>query len=64
MMVAGFLKISSGDMLLNGQALDPLPPYNRNIGMVFQHYALFPHMTVRQNVAFPLEMRKVSKKRY
>ncbi len=61
MMVAGFLKVSSGDMLLNGQPLDPLPPYNRNIGMVFQHYALFPHMTVSQNVAFPLEMRNVSK---
>jgi ABC-type Fe3+/spermidine/putrescine transport system ATPase subunit len=34
-----------------------LPPYRRDIGMVFQHYALFPHMTVRRNVAFPLEMR-------
>ena len=61
MMIAGFLKLSSGQMKLGGKPLDPLPPYNRNIGMVFQHYALFPHMTVERNVAFPLEMRKIPK---
>ena len=61
MMVAGFQKVTSGDMRLDGEPLDPLPAYRREIGMVFQHYALFPHMTVAQNVAFPLEMRKVAK---
>ena len=61
MMIAGFLKLSSGQMKLGGKPLDPLPPYNRNIGMVFQHYALFPHMTVERNIAFPLEMRKILK---
>jgi len=58
MMVAGFLNASSGSMLLDNKPLDPLPPYKRDIGMVFQHYALFPHMTVAQNIAFPLRMRK------
>jgi len=58
-MVAGLQNPSSGSIYLNGEPLDPLPPYRRNIGMVFQHYALFPHMTVAGNVAFPLEMRKL-----
>ena len=44
---------------LNGQSVDRLPPYERNIGMVFQNYALFPHMTVEENVAFPLSVRKI-----
>ena len=61
MMIAGFLKLSSGRIMLAGKPLDPLPPYNRNIGMVFQHYALFPHMTVEKNIAFPLEMRKTAR---
>jgi len=61
MIVAGFLKSSGGGILLDGKPLDPLPPYKRDIGMVFQHYALFPHMTVAQNIAFPLQMRKLPK---
>ncbi|MGE3147918.1 MAG: ABC transporter ATP-binding protein [Pseudorhodoplanes sp.] len=61
MMVAGLLQPTSGEILLNGKPLDPLPPYRRNIGMVFQQYALFPHMTVNGNVSFPLEMRNMSK---
>ncbi len=61
MMVAGFQSVTSGSMMLDGKPLDPLPAYERDIGMVFQHYALFPHMTVTQNVSFPLEMRKVAK---
>ncbi|MDD9823475.1 MAG: ABC transporter ATP-binding protein [Gammaproteobacteria bacterium] len=61
MIVAGFLKASGGGILLDGKPLDPLPPYKRDIGMVFQHYALFPHMTVAQNIAFPLQMRKLPK---
>jgi len=58
MMVAGFLNASDGSIELDSKPLDPLPPYKRDIGMVFQHYALFPHMTVAQNIAFPLRMRK------
>lgn len=61
MMIAGFTEPTSGSIELEGKALDPIPVYKRDIGMVFQHYALFPHMTVNQNVAFPLEMRKVLK---
>jgi putative spermidine/putrescine transport system ATP-binding protein len=53
---------SGGAILLDGQPLDPLPPYRRNIGVVFRNYALFPHMTVTGNIAFPLEMRRVHKR--
>jgi putative spermidine/putrescine transport system ATP-binding protein len=56
-MIAGLQMPTAGKILLNGQAVDPLPPYKRNIGMVFQNYALFPHMTVAGNIGFPLEMR-------
>lgn len=48
-------------MLLNGKDIMNIPAYNRDIGMVFQNYALFPHMTVYQNIAFGLRMRKVTK---
>jgi putative spermidine/putrescine transport system ATP-binding protein len=61
MMVAGLQTPSEGSILLNGRDLVPLPPYKRNIGVVFQHYALFPHMSVAANIAFPLEMRKVGR---
>jgi putative spermidine/putrescine transport system ATP-binding protein len=56
-MIAGLVEPTSGEILLNAKPLNPLPPYKRNIGMVFQNYALFPHMTVAKNIAFPLEMR-------
>ena len=59
MMVAGLQQPDAGAIILNGQPVHRLPAYRRDIGMVFQHYALFPHMTVRRNVAFPLEMRRV-----
>lgn len=59
MMIAGFTTPTEGQINLNGAPLDPIPVWKRDIGMVFQHYALFPHMTVAQNVAFPLEMRGV-----
>ncbi len=62
MMVAGLVAPSAGTMLLDGKPLDPLPPYKRNIGLVFQSYALFPHMTVAQNIAFPLEMRGMDRR--
>jgi len=58
-MIAGLTPSTSGEILLRGQPLNPLPPYRRNIGVVFQNYALFPHMSVERNVAFPLEMRSV-----
>jgi len=58
-MVAGFIEPSAGTVTLGGADVTVLPPWKRNAGMVFQSYALFPHMTVAQNVAFGLEMRKV-----
>ncbi|TGQ64072.1 ABC transporter ATP-binding protein [Mesorhizobium sp. M00.F.Ca.ET.186.01.1.1] len=60
-MLAGFERPTSGTITLDGQPVDRLPPYQRNIGMVFQNYALFPHMSVEENVAFPLSVRQVAK---
>jgi putative spermidine/putrescine transport system ATP-binding protein len=59
MMVAGLQQPDTGSIRLGGKPADRLPPYRRDLGMVFQNYALFPHMSVRKNVAFPLEMRGV-----
>ncbi len=56
-MVAGFLDPDEGTILLRGRQVNFLPPYQRDTSMVFQHYALFPHMTVHENVAFGLRMR-------
>lgn len=61
MMVAGFVLPDQGKILLGGRDITQLAPYRRNIGMVHQSYALFPHMNVRQNVAFPLRMRGMGK---
>ena len=61
MMIAGFESLSAGTLELDGQSLATVKPYRRNIGMVFQNYALFPHMTTERNVAFPLKMRKFPK---
>ena len=58
MMVAGFTTPSRGRILLNGNSIGGLAPERRNIGVVFQNYALFPHMTVFENVGFPLRMRR------
>jgi putative spermidine/putrescine transport system ATP-binding protein len=55
--IAGLLQPTAGEILLEGRPITPLPPYKRNIGVVFQNYALFPHMTVAKNIAFPLTMR-------
>ena len=60
-MLAGFERPSKGVITLAGKSVDRLPPYERNIGMVFQNYALFPHMSVEHNVAFPLSVRKTPK---
>ena len=61
LMIAGFESATSGDIELGGRSLARIKPYKRSIGMVFQNYALFPHMTVARNVAFPLRMRKFPK---
>nr|WP_295985084.1 ABC transporter ATP-binding protein [uncultured Agrobacterium sp.] len=60
--IAGLVSPSSGSITLDGRRIDTLPPKDRGIGMVFQHYALFPNMTVRQNLAFGLEQRRLAKK--
>ncbi len=57
--IAGLLTISHGKIMLDDQRVDTLPPEQRGFGMVFQNYALFPHMSVRKNVGFGLKMRKV-----
>jgi putative spermidine/putrescine transport system ATP-binding protein len=59
--VAGFIEPTSGSVRLGDRDITALPPWKRNAGLVFQSYALFPHMSVAENVAFGLEMRKVSK---
>jgi ABC-type Fe3+/spermidine/putrescine transport system ATPase subunit len=59
-LVAGFEQPDGGHILLGGRAVDRLPPFKRDIGLVFQDYALFPHMTVAENVAFGLRMRRVT----
>ena len=59
--IAGLTEVDGGQILLDGQDLMPLSPQKRGIGMVFQSYALFPNMTVQQNVAFGLRMQKVGK---
>src|SRR3989440_12940307 len=57
--IAGLLPVTGGTISLDHQRIDLLPPEKRGFGMVFQNYALFPHMTVRKNVAFGLLMRRV-----
>jgi putative spermidine/putrescine transport system ATP-binding protein len=59
MMLAGFESPTAGEITLNGQPITRTPPHKRDFGMVFQNYALFPHMTVAGNVAYPLVVRKV-----
>lgn len=59
MSVAGFERADSGQILIGGRAIDHLPPHRRGIGMVFQRYALFPHMTVAENLAYSLRRRGV-----
>ncbi len=61
MMLAGFEPATYGEITLNGQPINNVPPHKRGIGMVFQNYALFPHMSVNENVAFPLQVRKMEK---
>jgi spermidine/putrescine ABC transporter ATP-binding subunit len=60
MMIAGFQIPSSGEIYLDGENITKKPPHKRNIGLVFQNYALWPHMTVYENIKFPLRMHKFS----
>jgi putative spermidine/putrescine transport system ATP-binding protein len=59
-MIAGFVPPSAGDIRLDGASITALPPHRREMGIVFQSYALFPHLTVARNVAFGLEMRRMA----
>ncbi|WP_239510979.1 ATP-binding cassette domain-containing protein, partial [Stenotrophomonas maltophilia] len=60
-MIAGLVEPSAGRILLEGEDITERPAYRRDIGLVFQNYALFPHLTVAENVAFPLEMRRMAR---
>ncbi len=60
-MIAGFNSIEGGVIKFGEQVINDIPAYKRNIGMVFQNYAIFPHLTVRQNVEYGLKLRKLSK---
>jgi len=61
MMLAGFETATHGEIRLGGREINNIPPHKRGIGMVFQNYALFPHMTIAENLSFPLEVRKMGK---
>ncbi|AUH63093.1 ABC transporter ATP-binding protein [Paracoccus zhejiangensis] len=61
MMLAGFEQATHGEIRLDGKNINDVPPHKRGIGMVFQNYALFPHMTVGENLSFPLEVRGMTK---
>ncbi len=60
-MIAGFVDVTEGELRIDEREMTNLPPYKRNIGMVFQHYALFPHMTVEENIEYPLRQRSIAK---
>ncbi len=60
-LIAGLEKPCSGSVSIGRRAMDAVPPHQRNVAMVFQDYALYPHMSVRANLAFPLKMRKVAR---
>jgi spermidine/putrescine ABC transporter ATP-binding subunit len=61
MMIAGFETPTAGDIAIDGKSVVAVPPYRRNIGMVFQNYALFPHLTVADNIGFPLKQRGIAR---
>ena len=60
-MIAGFNSIEGGEISFNEKVINDIPPHKRNIGMVFQNYAIFPHMTVEENVKYGLKLRKLTK---
>lgn len=59
-LIAGFERPNAGEILMHGERLDPLPPYRRRVNTVFQHYALFPHLSVAENVAYGLRVRGIA----
>jgi len=61
MMLAGFEEVTSGEILIRGERVNDIPPHKRGLGLVFQNYALFPHLTVAGNLAFPLQVRGMDK---
>ena len=61
LLLAGFESVTGGEIWMDGAPITGVAPYRRNIGMVFQNYALFPHMTVAENLAYPLKVRKMSR---
>jgi multiple sugar transport system ATP-binding protein len=61
-MIAGFEAPTQGELLIGGEVVNNLPPRARKIAMVFQSYALYPHMTVFKNIAFPLKAQRINKK--
>ena len=63
MMLAGFEQLSQGNIYINNQSIANIPAHKRNIGMVFQNYALFPHMTIEENLAYPLQFKAYSSKK-
>lgn len=62
LMLAGIYKPNEGEIIFDDQVVNEIPPKDRNIGMCFQNYALYPYMTIAQNIAFPLKLRKMDKK--
>jgi multiple sugar transport system ATP-binding protein len=62
-LIAGLEQVESGEIRIGSQRIDKLPPRKRNVALVFQNYALYPHMTVEQNLAFPLKVAKLSRKK-
>ena len=60
-MIAGLEEASAGDILIDGEKVNDVPPKDRDIAMVFQNYALYPHMTVFENMSFGLRLRRVAK---
>ncbi|MCP4936529.1 MAG: ATP-binding cassette domain-containing protein, partial [bacterium] len=61
MMLAGFEPATNGEIYIGDKSINHIPPHKRGIGMVFQNYALFPHMSIGENLSFPLEVRKMNK---
>src|SRR5438445_8790544 len=61
-MVAGLEDITSGEIRIGGRVVNDLEPKERDVAMVFQNYALYPHMTVRENIGFPLRMRRLARR--
>src|SRR5690606_36338931 len=61
LMLAGFQSVTSGEIYVDGRSVSRIPPHKRGIGVVFQSYALFPHMTVAQNIAYPLQVRRMAR---